>query len=51
MCFRDDHTDGQVTIKKNKKGYIGKGRETKKITQISHPAKLIPGNSDLTLYH
>lgn len=32
MCFRDDHTDGQVTIKKKKKGYIvkGEGRETNK---------------------
>lgn len=34
MCFRDDHTDGQVMIKKKKKknGYIvrGEGRETNK---------------------
>lgn len=33
MCFSDDHTDGQVMIKKEKKkGYIvkGEGRETNK---------------------
>lgn len=49
MWFKDDHTDGQVTIKNFKKLHSERGRKRNK--QKKQPAKLIPGNSDLTLYH